>query len=167
MAVVALKSAALTAADNKTLSLGLGAGPRRHYVDQATLEVTNGDSIGSVYRFGRVKSSDYIVTVVKLSDAIASATADIGVYQTPENGGAVVDADFFGSAVALTAADTTGTNVAHESGAYDISEIEMPLWQALGLTADPKREYDIAATLTAAATGSGTLSLRTNVTRGN
>jgi hypothetical protein len=33
---------------------------------------------------------------------------------------------------------------------FGIEDVEKPLWEALGLTADPVRDYDIALTLTAA-----------------
>jgi len=41
------------------------------------------------------------------------------------------------------------------------------LWQGLGRTADPKIEYDLAATLTAAATATGTLTVLTRYTQAN
>jgi hypothetical protein len=105
--------------------------------------------------------------LVVYCDAITSATADFGVYQTTANGGAVVDADAFGSAVSLATAITTGTNILHESGVLDISEIEQPLWQILGLSSDPGIDYDIVATLTAAATASGTLTVRVSYAQAN
>jgi len=78
-----------------------------------------------------------------------TGAADIGVYQTAANGGAVVSAALFGSAVVLTTA-LVHSDVTHESGTYTVADVEKPLWQALGLSADPGIEYDIAATLTAA-----------------
>jgi hypothetical protein len=44
-----------------------------------------------------------------------------------------------------------------------VAKIEQPLWQQLGLTADPGVMYDIAATLTAAAGSAGTVSLKVRV----
>lgn len=168
MAIVNVKARGIAAADGAPLLKGdLFTSPRRVYRWPATVEVTNGDSIGSVYRFSRVPSNAVPAALIKKSDAIASAVADFGLYRTAADGGAVVDADFFGSAVALTGADTTGTDIVHESGVVDISEVEQPLWQLLGLTADPGIEYDIAATLTVAATGSGTLTTAFSFTLGN
>lgn len=168
MAVVTVKSARISGRDSTPPSKGgLTLGPRRLYDEAATVEVTNGDSIGSKYVLATVPSHASMRELVLLCDAITSATADFGIYQTTQNGGAVVDADVFGSAVSLASAITTGTNVLHESGVLDISEIEQPLWQILGLTADPGIDYDIVATLTAAATASGTLTVRCSYAQSN
>jgi hypothetical protein len=63
----------------------------------------------------------------------------------------VVDADFFGSAVLLTSIQNE-VNVTRESGVYTLANLEKPLWEALGLSADPQVEYDVTLTLTAANT---------------
>ena len=47
-----------------------------------------------------------------------------------------------------------------------ISELEQPLWQILGLTADPNVMYDLVATLTAATTAAGTLTVKVEYTQG-
>ena len=168
MAVVTVKSTAITARDGTPPSKpGLGLGSRRQYSFVGTVEVTNGDSIGSKYVLGSVPSSARMSMLVKLSDAITSAAADFGLYRTTQDGGAAVSASVFGSAVSLASADTTGTNVLHESGTLDIAYIEKPLWQVLGLSADPGLVYDVVATLTAAATASGTLSVRCVFGEGN
>jgi Flp pilus assembly protein TadG len=70
------------------------------------------------------------------------------VYQIAANGGAVVDADLFASAFVMTNGPTSNVDVTHESGQYTVAERSQPLWQALGLSSDPNREYDIAATIT-------------------
>lgn len=168
MAVVNVKSTAITGADATPPTKGTTmVGPRRLYEQASTVEVTNGDSIASVFRFARVPSNIRVSSLNLFCDAITSAAADFGVYQTAANGGAVVDADAFGSAVSLATAITIGSNIVHESGVYDISEVEQPLWQMLGLTADPKIEYDLAATLTAAATATGTLTMLTRYSQSN
>jgi hypothetical protein len=69
------------------------------------------------------------------------------VYQTAANGGAVVDADLFASALDPGGGAIPPTDVTHESGEYTYAESLMPLWEALGLTEDPGRDYDIAATV--------------------
>ena len=161
MAVVTVKSAKITGRDSVPPSKGgIGAGPRKLYEEVATVEVTNGDSIASKFVLMQIPSSARMSELIVFCDAITSAAADFGIYQTTANGGAVVDADAFGSAVSIASAITTGTNILHESGVLDISEVEQPLWQVLGLTADPVRMYDLVATLTAAATASGTLTVR-------
>jgi len=131
----------------------------------ATLETTAADDIGSKYKFAAIPSNARISAVLLSCDSLGTAgAADIGIYQTTENGGAVVDADFFASAQVLTSAlaNLDVTFEANAAGGFDKSKLEMPLWQALGLTADPKRDYDVVATLTAATVSAGTLSLQVN-----
>lgn len=166
MAVVTVKSSLITARDSGGKS-SLSTGPRRLYDQADTVEVTNGDSIGSKFILGSVPSSASMRELVLLCDAITSAAADFGLYRTTADGGAAVDADLFGSAVSLATAITTGTNVLHESGFVDIANLAKPLWQILGLTSDPQLMYDVVATLTAAATASGTLTARISYAQGN
>lgn len=122
--------------------------------------VTSGDSIGSTYRFARVRSNARVSQILGCTTAITTCAADVGLYRTAADGGAVVDADFFASAQSLATAGTF--DVTHEAGGTgshfgDLTKAEMPLWQALGLSADPNIEYDIAFTLTAAAGSAGTV----------
>lgn len=167
MAVVTVKSARITGRDSSPPSKGgMTLGPRRLYDDSATVEVTNGDSIGSKFILATVPSHASMRELVVLCDAITSAAADFGLYRTTQDGGAVVDADLFASAQSIATAITAGTNVLHESGVLDVSKIEQPLWQVLGLASDPGIDYDIVATLTAAATATGTLSARAVYTQG-
>lgn len=167
MAVVAVKSTQITNRDTIPIAhvaAAFDAGTTKGA--GGTVEIANGDSIASTYRFFDVPSNAVVDYLRVYCDAITSAAADFGIYQTTQNGGAVVDADFFGSAVSLAAAITTGTDITHEADAtdagvgYGLADIEKFLWQNLQLTADPARSYDVVATLTAAATAAGTLALR-------
>lgn len=166
MAVVTVKSSLITARDSGGKST-LSTGPRRLYDQADTVEVTNGDSIDSKFILGSVPSSASMRELVVLCDAITLAAADFGLYRTTQDGGAVVDADLFGSAVSLATAITTGTNILHESGVLDIANLAKPLWQILGLSTDPQVMYDVVATLTAAATATGTLTARISYAQGN
>lgn len=161
MAVVDVKSTAITrqeATPKQKVPAYLAAGVLREFV--GTVEAANGDSIGSTYRMVSVHSSWRVSDIELFCDAITSGAADIGLYDTLDNGGAVVDADFFASAQSIASAITTGTRVQHESGVVNIDDIEKRLWEALGLTADPGKFYDICLTLTAATTAAGTISLK-------
>jgi hypothetical protein len=114
------------------------------------------DSGTSVHRFCRVPSNARVSAVLfSTADSTTAGALDIGVYQTLENGGAVVDADFFASAFVLTNGPFSNTDVTHESAEYTFAESMQPLWQALGLTADPQREYDVAGTITTTYNGAG------------
>ncbi len=113
--------------------------------------VTNAadDDATSVHRFCRVPSNARISQILlSTGDATTAGNIDIGVYQTSEYGGAVVDADLFTSALALTGGPFQNVDVTYESGQYTEAESIMPLWQVIGLSADPCRDYDIAATIT-------------------
>lgn len=167
MAVVATKSTHLTNRDATPRTINNPSIAKAAvYMANATLEVANGDSIASIFRMVSIPSNAVGELVKLYCDAITSAAGDIGIYRTPVDGGAVVDVDFYASAQSLAAAITTGTEVQHEADATDagagngLADLEKPLWQRLGFTADPCCELDIAVTLTAAATAAGTLGLK-------
>lgn len=167
MAVVTTKSGVITNRDSTPIVLSnasIANGSMHEAV--GTVEGANGDSIASKFIYASVPSNARISRVLLSCDAIATSGAgDIGVYQTTANGSTVVDADFFASAVVLTSAlvhsDITHEADAADAGAgYGLADVEKPLWQALGLTSDPSRMYDIVLTLTTALGGAGTVSLK-------
>lgn len=121
-----------------------------------TVEVTNGDSIGSTFRFCSVPSNARVNSIRFFCDPITSAAMDVGLYQTTANGGAVLDVDAYASAFSIASAITLGTEVMFE--ARNVDKIAQRVYQDGGLTTDTTREYDLVGTLTAAATASGTLS---------
>lgn len=163
MAVVTTKSTALQTADAapptpNQVPLRLANGRLRESV--GVVAVANGDSIASQLRLARVNSSDRIAALLLSCTAITSAAADIGVYDIPTiNGGAVVDVDLFATAQSLASA-LANTDVLRESTTITVADLEKPLWQLLGLSSDPYKQFDIVATLTAAATAGGTVALR-------
>jgi hypothetical protein len=92
-------------------------------------------------------------------DIGTTTISDIGLYRTAKDGGAVVDADFFASALSLKDGALNGVDVLHESAVFSIANSGKELWDALGLTSDPSVFYDVAFTLTAAADATGTVKL--------
>jgi hypothetical protein len=170
MAVVTTKSSAITNADATPPVLNNARVSRARILEAVgTLEAVNGDSIASIYRFCRVPSGARVSRVLISNDAITTCAGDVGLYQTVANGGAAVGANgaaFFGSAISLASAqvnidvtheaDPTGGNAAD----FGLEDVEKPLWQCVGLTADPLVMYDVAVTLTAAAGSAGTVSLK-------
>ena len=80
----------------------------------------------------------------------------------------MVDVDFFASALSLSGGALNGTDITFEAAAAGglITNAEKRVWEALGLTADPFKEYDIALTLTAAADATGTALFRFNIPNG-
>ncbi|NWE46343.1 hypothetical protein [Pseudomonas gingeri] len=174
MAVVTLKSTAVTNSDALPQTLSpqrIDGGRIRERV--GVIEAGAADSIGSIYRLMRINSVDRVSRLLLSCDAITTAVGDIGIYDISSvNAGAVVDADFFASAQPLTSA-LVNQDVTHEADAADagigfgLADVEKTLWQALGLASDPGKQYDVAITLTAAATGAGTVVLRLQYIDGN
>jgi hypothetical protein len=169
MAVVNTKSTLVTNADSTTQTLNAmsnDGGKLRSKI--GTLEAVSGDSIGSTYRLVRVPSNARVDAVLLTSDDIGTTTiADFGLYRTAADGGAVVDADFFGSAVNLSSGALAKTDITYESAVVDAANHGKMLWEQLGLSADPRVMYDVTATLTAAADAAGTITLRVNYVDGN
>jgi len=159
MAVVAVKSTLITNADATPAVLNSprvdGAFER---VKVATAAITSGDSVDSTYRMFRLPSNAVVTDLRIYSPDIGTTTiSDIGLYAA--DGGAVVDADFFASALSLKDGALNGTDVLHEAAVFTIANSGKELWDALGLTSDPSVFYDVALTLTAAADATGTVKL--------
>lgn len=162
MAVVAVKSERITNRDATPVVLTPGRLAGAFAKQTAEIvTITSGDSVGSTYRTVEVPSNAVMKKVAVDSPDIGTTTAaDIGLYRTTRDGGAVVDADFFASAVALNAGALTGdTNRMYESGVVTITNSVTPLWMILGLTSDPGVMYDVTLTLTGAADATGVLRL--------
>lgn len=121
------------------------------------LEVSTAEDAADILTFCQVKSNAAINGVLVSSDAaITTGAMDVGLYQTADNGSAVVDADFFASALAV-GGGLTKSDVTHESGVYGIEDRDKPLWEALGLTEDPQVDYVIAGTITTDMGAAGTI----------
>lgn len=169
MGVVANKSTNITNMD-KSLVVQAPAyqnhGRLRESIDVAS--IASGDSANSTYRVLRVFSSYRISDLlVDAPDIGTTTTADIGLYDIEANGGAVIDANFFATALDLKAAAIANTNAVHQSGVVAVADYAKPLWQQLGLTVDPKKFYDIALTLVGAADAAGAVALRVRYVDGS
>jgi len=159
MAVVNTKSTIVTNADATPVVL---TSPRiaGGYLacEVATVEVAAADDDTSVYRLFRLPSNAKVVSIRILNDAITGGTSyDLGFYRTADDGGAVVDADAYGSAIDMSSARTT----AFFEGAYeaaDIANIEKEVWQNAGLSSDPSVLYDVCLTANTVGTAAGTIS---------
>lgn len=111
--------------------------------------VATADVSGDVYRMFEVPTNIRVSNVWSFTTGLGgSAAGDIGVYRNTRDGGAVVDADFFGSAVSFVS-PSGNSEVTNESGNNSAAKREQPLWQALGLASDPGGTFDICITLTA------------------
>lgn len=124
-------------------SPGLGLG--RLFRVNGVVATAADDSGTSVGRYCRVPSNATNISVqLSCADATTAGAINVGLFQTAENGGAVVDADLFASAFALTNGPYDHQSLTFESGEYTLAESLLPLWQVLGLPSDPCIEYDIA-----------------------
>lgn len=107
--------------------------------------------VASTYRFCRVPSNARVSQVlISAADFTTAGVIDVGVYKTSENGGAAVDSDFFATLLDMAASSGAGTHldITNESTTYTLTKQCQPIWQALGLSADPGGEFDIVATVT-------------------
>jgi hypothetical protein len=125
---------------------------------------TAADDIGSKYNLCSIPSNARVAQLLLSCSSLGTAgAANIGLWQTTDNGGAVVDADFFASAVVLTSA-LSNSDITTEANGANASigkeDMEKPIWEILGLTADPKIDYDIVAQLTAATVDAGYVALQ-------
>lgn len=123
------------------------------------LTTTSGKTVGSTYRICDVPSNCRVSSVSLQAAAMTQGAFDIGVYRNTDDGGAVVSAAFFGSAVDCSSA-VAETVVTNESGTNTIVLQSQPLWQAAGLSSDPGGTLDIVATSTNTITVGALLSLK-------
>jgi hypothetical protein len=119
------------------------------YVEPAAAAEAN-----STYGFFRVPSrarmSELLLTA---ADFTTGGTVHIGLRRTDEDGGAVVDADYFVSSLALTGGPFARSNQMLESAVNTLANSEQTIWQILGLATDPGVEYEVYATVTVAFDG--------------
>lgn len=107
--------------------------------------------------FVRVKSNWVISQVlISAADATTAGAINVGLYDTAEAGGAAVDADLFASAFDLAGGPYNNQDITFESGEYTYAESEKPLWEVLGLTEDPHKEYDVVADISTTFNGGPT-----------
>lgn len=124
-----------------------------------TVEVAAADSDTSTYRFVRIPSGARIQSIRVFCDAITAGTSfDCGIYKTAADGGAVVSAAVFASAVDLSSAITAGTEIAFE--ARDIANVQKRVWEDLSLSVDPFIDYDVVLTANTVGSAAGTITLQ-------
>jgi hypothetical protein len=164
MAVANTKSTAVTNGDAtpKVMnSLAIDGGVLREKV--ATVEIAAADCATSVYRMVRVHSSWRISDILRYNDAITSGTDyDVGLYDTADNGGAVVNVNAFADGVSLASAATTSP--VRDIG---VEDIEQRVWEMAGESADPNKFYDLCYTGVTPGSGAGTLSVKVQYVANN
>lgn len=164
MAVVTTKSTAMTnftATPKVPNSANVVNGNLRE--SQGFAVIANGDSVASKYPLFPVRSSDRVSQILCYAPDIGTTTAgDLGLYRLDDEGGAVVDVDFFASALSLNGGALNGSDITFEAAAAGglIANAEKRVWEALGLSADPHLTYQVVLTLTGAADAGGTALFR-------
>lgn len=166
MAVVTVKSAEITNRDATPRTPNnsrVQGGEVRHA--RAVNAIANGDSATSKYIYFSLPSNALVTTVrVTSPDIGTTTTGDIGLYDTTANGGAVVDADFFTAAFSLKDGAVKESPVTHDN-VLTAANGEKTLWEALGLSADPQKDYDVVLTLVGAADAAGSVLIEANFTQ--
>jgi len=144
---------------------GAGAPGVLRTVQGYLASVTASLSGTSVIRMCEIDAYAIVDRVTFASAAQGGGTFDIGVYRTNADGGAVVDLDFFATAVAVTSAVAL-TDVTNESTTNTTLKQTQPLWQALGMTQPaPGTKLDLCLTVaTDITTGTGAVVLKAHYT---
>ena len=171
MAVDHVKSTPVTNADASPAvqnTAGTGGPAPMKVTSSGTVLGVASSSTDATYQFVRVPSNAKVKALFFESNAQAAGTIDIGVYYATDGligkptsllAANAIDQDFFATAIAVTALSQP-TNVINESGTNTPAKQNQPLWQALGLSADPGGNFDIVGTVvTAITTGTGYMGL--------
>ena len=99
--------------------------------------VTAALSITSIIRMVEIPAHAHVTDLKFQSAAQGAGKFDIGLYRTNADGGAVVDQDFFASAVDCASAVVI-TDELNESTSNTIAKQHQPIWQAAGMTEPAK-----------------------------
>jgi len=122
-------------------------------VKSETISSTSTDANGSIYRFFRVKAHDSIKSLMLYNDTLATtaSTIDVG-FHVPKIGGAAVDINAIGSAIACNTAVTVGAEIRFET--HLIETVNEAVWETANVAADPGggTEYDLTITVLARGT---------------
>lgn len=165
MAVVALTSTAIANATAKPKvmnSANISRGKQHQSIGYCAVGAA--DSILSTYRLMRIRSSDRLASLSLFCTAITSAAANVGLYDTADNGGAIVGGGAQFAAAQSLASALNGVSITYS--VIPLSSMEKRIWEVLGLASDPGKDYDIVVTLTAAATAAGTVGIHMTAVSG-
>ena len=126
----------------------------------ASFPITDGDSIASIYRIAEIPSNYVPVGGEITCDAITSVNdADLGLYETDEHGGAVIDVDALVDGADLSSALAPGSGLSPIS-AVTIANQDAALYTLASDVSGERQAYVLALTINAAATATGTVIVR-------
>lgn len=134
----------------------------------AQIEITNGDGAGSIYRIGQVPSN-YIPIGGEINcEAVTSLNdADLGLYETDEHGGGVLDKDCFVDGVDLSSALVPGSG--HDAlKSIGVTEIGKRLCDLANIAqgAGERQSYMLALTANAAPGATKVVTVRMRLVNG-
>jgi len=141
---------------------GAGGSGRNFRVYGYIASVTASLSATSVIRLVEVPSNAIVTSVKVSSGAQTAGKFNIGVYRKPQDGGLVAftsSDSFFTTDLDCAAAVVDQECVMKATSGNTLVKRNQPLWQAIGMAADPKTGLDICATVhtTDVTTGTGAL----------
>jgi hypothetical protein len=171
MAVDHVKSTPVTNADASPVIANTagegGPAPLKSVTGIATGVASS--SIDATYQMVRVPSTAIIKRITLQTQTQAAGVADVGVYYATDGligkptallAAAAIDQDFFATSIALTTTTVQDVTANPIASAYTPAKRNQPLWQAVGLSADPGGNFDICLTLTTAiTTGTGIMAM--------
>lgn len=133
--------------------------------------IATGDNSPSKYNFFQLPSNAVLSSLRVFWNGTGGTTTafHLGLYSTTEQGGGVIDEDLFATAINLASA-VNGTDIVCEAGVSGTTSglvLEKPLWERLGLSADPQTFYDVKAVLSAVADNAGQLGIGAIFSSGN
>jgi hypothetical protein len=174
MAVVFLKSPSITNRDAQPPVLDTagyqGSPARLVEVYDFIASITAAASVLSVFRFASIPSNAVVASVQVWSGAQTAGAVSIGIYRNTKDGGLVAfgaqgtGSDVFFTKALSIAAAVNGTEVVFGVGTSlnSLALMDQPIWQAIGMVADPVAMLDVCMTVdtTAITTGTGAAALR-------
>lgn len=146
-------------------------GPSFARIADGVCAITTAMTAGSTYQIARIPSNAKLKeSKVKLDAGVTTFAANAGFYysDSPTDmvgekaalAGTAINATYLGSAVDLHAT-TTWNDLSQVLAGANFDE---PLWQALGLSADPQCQIDFVLTNTSTNSGSGNVAGRVSYT---
>lgn len=167
MSVDHVKSSFLTNLDASPVvanTAGEGAPGFLQHIEGSAVAVAS-SSVDATYQLIRLPSDCKLKSLTFESAAQTAGKFDIGAYYATDNvigkptallAAAAISQAFFAAAVDCASA-VARTDILNSAGNYTIDKRTQPLWQALGLSADPGGNIDIVATVktTPVTTGTG------------
>ncbi len=127
------------------------------------------DAINSTYRCIRVRSGDRIAALTLSNDAAnTSGVAGVSVYETAANGGALAGGTPGGALLFAASVDVHTAAFFNKDIMFNVTtvpNINKRVWELLGLTVDPFKEYDLAVIMTTAGSVGANVALAATILR--